>query len=143
MAPPFHRLSFRAFVHATEDEEAVLSALRTVVGDDVEVEASRAEGYHGNPITVLAGEVSEARRLRAIFDRLDAAGLLDGLSAEAEDRLDEDNQLHFRLDKDAAHGGELVLGGRGDVIAVWGKVEAYPARRDTALAALREYLEGR
>lgn len=141
MSPPFHYLSYRCFVHATEDEAEVRRALSTVVGDDADPTAGRAEGYHGNPITILSGELSRARDVDAVFRRLADAGVTDLLLSELDRRLDEEVQFHLRLDKAAAHGGRLAVAGDGDVIALSGKVEAYPAKRDKALSALRDYLE--
>lgn len=143
MSPPFHHLSFRAFVHATEDPAKVEQALRLIVGDDVTVEVDQASGFHGNPITVLHGDLDRNRRIDALWTRLAEAGLADELLDELDRRLDEENRFHLRLRKAAAHGGRLRLArdAQGDVIDVSGKVEAYPAKREKALAALRTYLE--
>lgn len=139
MSVPFHHLQYRAFVHSTEDPAKVLQALRNVVGD-VDPETDRASGFHGNPMTIYQGEISSDRRIDAFFRRLADDGLTPHLLAEADARLDEEIVWHLRLDKDAAFDGEMAVAGPSDVVAVWGKVESYPAKRDRALDALKGYL---
>jgi len=135
----FHYLSFRTFCQATEDEEKVVQALKFVSGVDA-VERNASEGYHGNKIVVLEGAIRSKKRIDAFFGRLsnsDIAKILETL----EQRVDEECALFFRLDKQEAYLGRLILAKSEDVISVRAKVECYPRRRESALEQARRYFE--
>jgi RNA binding exosome subunit len=57
--------------------------------------------------------------------------------AELDERVDENCSLFLRLDKQAAFGGDVRL---GEGITLRSKVEAYPAKRETAVENAREAL---
>lgn len=140
MSPPFHTLQYRTFCYATEAPGRVLEALRNVVGD-VDPRAERASGLHGHPITIYTGEIDDPEAIDAVLRRIHAS-LGRDLRTQTKRRLDDDNALHLRLDKQAAYLDRLIWARGGDAIAVSAKVEAYPAKRDKALAALETYLGG-
>ncbi|MGM0398521.1 MAG: RNA-binding protein [Halobacteriota archaeon] len=137
MSVPFHYLDLRTFCYGTESEDRVESALRTLLPEDVPIERMESEGHHGDTIVVLSARVERADEIRDVLDALGEAGVLDEVSAELDDRLDDNNSLFVHLDKQAAAQGELALGAG---IALRGKVEAYPATRDAALENVREAL---
>jgi RNA binding exosome subunit len=58
-----------------------------------------------------------------------------------DSRLDDGGNFFFRLDKQAAFGGQVLLTKQDDVIAVKGKVKAYPNNRENAMNALTTYLD--
>ena len=137
---PFHYVELRTFAYATEDDEAVERALRTVLPEDVELEGVVTEGHHGDPILVLSVRLENADDVREVLDRLsdladeDKRRLLDQL----DERVDEDCNLFVTLDKQAAARGEVAL---GDGITLRTKVEAYPAKKPAAVENAREVLE--
>lgn len=139
-----HSLSFRAFCQATEDEMKVRRALLFASGaKEGDVERTKCQGYHGNPIVILDVTISSARAIKAVFQRLtaeDRGSMLEDL----ERRVDDQCAFYFRLDKQKAFMGEMLMGEAqegDDIIAVHGKVKSYPKSRDTALSAMRAYLE--
>jgi RNA-binding protein len=138
-----HNLCFRAFCQATEDEAKVKAALLFASGGKVEnMERTKCEGYYGNPIVILDICIQSSRSIKSFFQRiseLDRRALLEDL----ERRIDEDCALYFRLDKQEAYLGRLVLGENGeehDIIAVHGKVKSYPKSRESSLGSMAEYL---
>ena len=137
----FHWVELRAFVHATEDEEKVVAAMRTLAPEG-EVEREPLAGQWGNPIVALAIRVDRTANAKEIWRRLtEALGKAEVLR-ELGDRLDEDGVYHLRIDKQAAFGGKIERpSGEGDVIDVRAKVAAYPKKRDIALGILRADLE--
>ena len=137
MGLPFHYVDLRAFCYATEDEERVRDALRTVLPEGAEVESSVGEGHHGDRIIILSSRVDRAADIETIFDRLEQDLDLERVRRELEDRLDDNNALYIGLDKQAAARGDLRL---GDGLTLRAKVEAYPAKRDAALENAREVL---
>lgn len=138
-----HNLCFRAFCQATEDEAKVKAALLFASGAKVEnIERTKCEGYYGNPIVILDVCIQSSRSIKSFFQRiseLDRRALLEDL----ERRIDEDCALYFRLDKQEAYLGRLVLGEKGeehDIIAVHGKVKSYPKSRESSLLSMADYL---
>lgn len=150
----FHRLTARAFVHATESEERVLEAVATVLNAGRETPAERAaferaltrvptEGHHGNPITILEANLTRAADVQRFWERVRGhEPIAAALHREAAARLDDDLVLHARFDKQLAAQGQLRLATTDDVVAVQLKVAAFPARRETALRLLEEFLAG-
>ena len=134
-----HGLTFRAFCQATEDEFKVVQALKFVSGVD-DVSRSRSEGYFGNLILILEARVSSSRKIDAIFRRLDKSSIEEMIDS-LESRVDDECSFFFRLDKQEAYLGRLVMREGQEVIAVRGKIESYPKRRDAALANMERYLE--
>jgi RNA binding exosome subunit len=137
MGLPFHYVDLRAFRYNTEDDSRVRDALRTLLPDDAEIDATPGEGHHGDEITVLSARVERSAGIDHVFESLAAGIDFDRLLAELDDRLDDNNALYVGLDKQAAARGEVAL---GDGITLRAKVEAYPANREAALENAREAL---
>ncbi len=133
----FHYVDLRAFCYATEDEDRVEAALRHYLPEDYPVERATHEGHHGDEIVVLSARVDNADDVRTVMDRVLEAGEGERIIEEIEDRVDEDCSFHLRLDKQAAYDGESAL---GDGLHLRAKVEAYPAKRQNAVEAVRRSL---
>ncbi|MFB6105235.1 MAG: RNA-binding protein [Halobacteriaceae archaeon] len=133
---PFHYVDLRTFVYDTEDERRVREALELFVPEDTDIDREETTGHLGDRIVVLSVRVETADAIRYVIDRLRAVDV-DRLRAELADRIDEDCSFHLHLDKQAAALGSVAL---GDGIALRAKVEAYPAKRETAIENVREYL---
>ncbi|MEM0449507.1 MAG: RNA-binding domain-containing protein [Methanomassiliicoccales archaeon] len=138
-----HNLHFRAFCHATEDEGKVMKALIFASGcEENNVGRMKCEGHHGNPIIILDVDIRSSIEIRKVFSRLskrDLQTLIDDL----ERRVDEECSFFFRLDKQNAFEGIMILGEKNegnDVIAVHGKIKTYPKSRKRALETMKEYL---
>jgi RNA binding exosome subunit len=117
---PFHYVDLRAFSYATEDVKRVEQALYTLLPEDVELE--RAE---------------TADEMRHVLDRLSGLEDLDRVLDELDERVDDNCALFLRLDKQAAFRGDVRL---GPGLTVRTKVEAYPAKKEKAVANARETL---
>jgi RNA-binding protein len=135
----FHYLTFRAFCQATEDEAKVISAIKFVSGSD-EINITKSLGFHGNPIMILETEIKSKKRIDSVFLNLGHQYLRE-LRDTLESRLDDDGNFFFRLDKQEAFEGRIVVTTNDDVIAVKGKVKAYPNNRENAVKALVDYLD--
>ena len=138
-AMTLHYLTFRAFCQATEDERKVMSAISFVSGIE-DITVTKSQGFHGNPILILEAVVKSKKRIDSVFRSLGFKQIQD-LRDTIESRLDDDSSFFFRLDKQAAFEGEIILTTQDDVIAVKGKVEAYPNNRDNAMKTMIDYLD--
>jgi RNA binding exosome subunit len=137
---PLHYVELRTFCYATEDVERVATALETLLPEDADVEGVETEGHYGDPIVVLSTRLEGTDEVRAVLVTLRnlPQSEYDRLLDELDERIDEETNLFVTLDKQAAYEGAVRL---GDGITLRGKVEAYPAKHDTAVENAREFLE--
>ncbi len=135
------KVSFRAFVAATEDEVRVREALSIFVPLD-RISSLTAEGHFGNEIKIMEASLRK-KEGQAFFqilrEQLSADDQLR-LRREMPDRLEGDSHFHLRLDKQAAYKGLLRLTDSKDAIDVCALVKTYPARRESALKILSELI---
>jgi hypothetical protein len=136
-AVPFHYVDLRAFCYATEDEKRVEDALRTYLPEEFPIEREETEGYHGDRILVFSARLENADDVRHVLSRLRESADLGRVEAELDERVTENCELFLTLDKQAAFHGEVGL---GEGITFRAKVEAYPAKKETALENVREAL---
>lgn len=136
---PFHYVDLRAFCYATEDDQRVERALRTFLPEDYPIEREESKGYHGDRILVFSTRVDNADDVRHILGKLDELdeGTRRRLGEQLDERVDENCSLFLRFDKQAAYEGEIRL---GEGITLRAKVEAYPAKQETAVENAREAL---
>lgn len=138
-AVPFHYVDLRAFCYATEDDQRVEKALRTFLPEEYPIERNETEGHHGDRILVFSARVENADDVRHVLSTLDD---LEGTSKQAliddlDERIDDNCSLFFRFDKQAAYEGTVR---QGEGITFRAKVEAYPAKKETAVENARSAL---
>lgn len=134
---PLHYVDLRAFSYATEDENRVVDALRTFLPDEADIDRTSTEGFHGDRIVVLSARVERADEMRVVLDRLADLEGIEGVVEQLDERVDENCAFFLTLDKQAAYRSEVVL---GDGLTLRAKIEAYPAKKETAVANLEELL---
>ena len=135
---PFHYVDLRAFCYATEDEKRVEGALRTYLPAEYPIERATSEGHYGDRIVVLSARVENADDVRHVLSQVATLSDIDDVKSELDDRVDDNCSFFLTLDKQAAFRGEAR---RGDGITLRAKVEAYPAKREHAVANARELLD--
>ncbi|MFC6862981.1 RNA-binding protein [Halomicroarcula sp. GCM10025817] len=135
---PFHYVDLRTFCYATEDEKRVEQALRTFLPEDYPIERVENEGHYGDRIVVLSARVENADDVRHVLTQVATLEDIDEVRAELDDRVDDNCSFFLTFDKQAAFRGDVA---RGDGITLRAKVEAYPAKRETAVANARELLD--
>jgi len=133
---PFHYVDLRTFCYATEDEKRVGAALRTFLPEEFEVDRVVNEGHHGDRIVVLSARVDNADDVRVVLNRV--RGSIGTVHDELDQRVTDDCELFLTFDKAAAYRGDVRL---GDGIRLRAKVEAYPAKRETAVENARAVLD--
>ena len=135
------KVSFRAFVAATEDEVRVREALAVFVPLD-RITKVTAEGHFGNEIIILEAALrrKEAATFFAILREQLPAEDLQKLRREISDRLVGESHLHIRLDKQAAYKGMLRLTDSKDALDTTALIKTFPARREAALKIINELI---
>ncbi len=121
-----------AVVHSTEDREKVGEAIATLFPFEFEILVSKAKGHYGNPMEYLEVEITRSSEIKKFWKHfLDLLGdQKEELLRSVEERIDGQNVLHIRIDKQKAYLGEVRLAECGDAIAVKVKLVTYPARKD-------------
>jgi RNA binding exosome subunit len=136
-----HRISFRAFVAATEDEGRVRDALSIFVPRDC-VSVTSANGYFGSEMKILEATLKKKDGLaffQILQEQLPKKDLIR-LRRQIAKRVDDENKFHLRLDKQAAYKGRVLLTDSKDAIDVSALIESYPARREETLRIVEELL---
>jgi len=112
---PIGYIDIRVFVHATEDVDKVLNAVRNILPpeliDVVTFKKTNLTGHYGNPIVLFETRIKEKNDVQAVFDKLSLSlSTLDKelLNSEITQHLDKAN-LYVRLDKQSAYLNELKL----------------------------------
>ena len=121
-------ISFRAFSHATENEDRVKKAVINVSKSE-DLTCSKSCGYHGNPITIIETKITHARDIKDFLISLseeDIKQLIDTIDL----RVDDESFFYMRLDKQEAYLGNPMLNNGEDVISVKGKIKSYPQNRE-------------
>lgn len=136
-----HRITFRAFVAATEAEERVYKALSIFVPLD-SIVSNAARGHFGNDIKVLEATLRKKDGLiffRILREQLPKEDLLR-LRRELSARIDDSCHFHLRLDKQTAYKGLVRLTDSKDAIDVTASIATYPANREEAVRIAGELL---
>ena len=129
-----------AVVHSTEDREKVGEAISTLFPFEFEILVSKVKGHYGNPMEYLEVELKksgEIKRFWRNFVELLGSQINEILDA-LEERIDDQNILHIRVDKQKAYLGEVELSYGGDPIAVKVKLVTFPAKREAIVEFARE-----
>ncbi|MEM4733220.1 MAG: RNA-binding domain-containing protein [Candidatus Bathyarchaeia archaeon] len=112
---PIGYITIRAFAHATEDPEKVLTAIRNTLpkelGENAVFQKTSLTGHHKNPIILFETKLTDRQRLPLALQKI-AAGLsaLDKVKLAQEIRLHLEKQnLYLRFNKQCAYQGELRL----------------------------------
>jgi RNA binding exosome subunit len=137
---PFHYIDLQVFCYATEDERRVEDTLRTFLPDEYEIERTENTGYYGDRIVVFSTRIENANDIRYVLGQLLQMDpeTRSQLRDELEQRVTEDCELYLYLDKQAALVGNVELGGG---LSLRGKVEAYPAKKESAVENVDRALE--
>ncbi len=136
----FAGLFARTICHTTEDLDKVRMAMVSAIGD-ADLKVSRAEGHHGNPMTVIEASVHGQDAVDELFARLPVVDL-EQVERSLASRIDDSCYLFLRIEKQAAYKGDIRLSSGEDVVSIRVKVNSFPARREIAERIVREYIDG-
>lgn len=139
-ATTFHWMRVQTFCYATERKELLEEAMEELLGE-AEYSEEPTEGEHGNVMTILEARLTKQRQYREMFQRL-GPDIVSWILDDIDNRVDEDCMFYIRLDKQKAVQGVYEIAHHGDVIAVTGKVQSHPARKEVAERTLSEFLKG-
>ena len=128
-----------AVVHSTEDREKVGEAIATLFPFEFEIYVNKARGHYGNPIEYLEVELSKKKEIDGFWKNLmkSLGDQRKELVENIDERINGQNVLHIRIDKQRAYFGEIKLSEGGDSIVIKAKIVTYPAKRDKVIEAAK------
>ncbi|MGB9841542.1 MAG: RNA-binding domain-containing protein [Candidatus Bathyarchaeales archaeon] len=112
---PIGYITIRAFAHATEDPEKVLTAIRNTLpkelGENAVFQKTSLTGHHKNPIILFETKLADREQLPSALAKIAASlSTLDKEKLAREIRLHVEKQnLYLRFNKQSAYQGELRL----------------------------------
>ena len=129
-----------AVVHSTEDREKVGEAIATLFPFEFEILVNKAKGHYGNPMEYLEVEIKKSGDVKKFWKNFVQllGNQVDEILGNIEDRIDDQNVLHIRIDKQKAYLGEVKLSYGGDPIAVKVKLVTFPAKREAIVEFAKE-----
>ncbi len=139
MQVTFHWVRVQTFCYATERQDLLEDTLKELLGD-IEFEEEITESEHGNTMMILETRISKQREFTELFSKL-GDDILDSIVEDIDNRVDEDDMFYLRLDKQKAVQGIYEIAHHGDVISIFGKVQAHPAKKDVAVKVLTEFIQ--
>ena len=137
----FHWMRVQTFCYATERKDLLEETMEILLGDADEYSEDESVGEHGNVMTILEAKLTHQRQYRALFENL-GEDIRRYIVEDADSRVDEDCVFYIRLDKQKAVQGIYEPAHHGDVIAITGKVQSHPARKEVAVRNLKGFLTG-
>ena len=135
----FHWLRVQTFCYATEKQDLIEDTLKELLGD-IEFEEEICESEHGNSMMILETRVTKQREFKEVFSKL-GEEILNFILEDIENRVDDDDIFYLRLDKQKAVQGIYEVAHHGDVISIFGKIQAHPAKKEVAVKVLKEFIE--
>ena len=139
-ATTFHWIRVQTFCYATERKELLEEVMEELLGE-AEYSEEPTESEHGNTMTILEARLIKQRQFRDLFTKL-GPDIRQWILEDIGNRVDEDCVFYMRLDKQKAVLGSYEVAHHGDVIAITGKVQSHPARKEVAERILTEFLSG-
>ena len=123
-----HHLTWRVTASGLEDEILIANAISELIGNDELVEIEKTTSYYGSSIHLISAITKKNKLAIKSLSKLGVENL-NLLSASLEDRMDENNTLHFRIGLDELIRGDLVIVS-SNVKSVKGqtKLEVYPGQ---------------
>jgi len=143
-----HNIRVKAYARKEEREELRV-ILRGFLPEETEIKeeelAPEADGgVFTQPLFQFTAMISGGRSVKAFQEKL-LAGLSEkdreALLGGVEQRVDDDCNFYLRLSKKELSLGRFIVQAT-DSVHIKLKVAAYPAKKETAVAAVKTYLEG-
>ncbi len=138
MQTSFHWMRVQTFCYATERQELLEDTLTELLGD-IEFEEEITESEHGNTMMILETRITKQREFIQLFSKL-GDDILQFILDDIENRVDEDDMFYLRLDKQKAVQGIYEVAHHGDVISIFGKIQAHPAKKEVAMQVLKDFI---
>ena len=139
-----HHITWRATGSAVSDVDVLIEALAWLIGDPEVVQTDKTSSYHGPEVILVSATTSNKRKAIRSFARLGRDNI-QALLQDIEQRTDDQNVLHIRLNLDDLIDGRVVLASDFGMATIKGqaKFEVYSGQsaEEQRLSTLNEALE--
>lgn len=133
--------------YSTEDMEKVKRALRNLTGDVATIETKKADSHFHHELEIVRAIMKGERDLQRIISALPTE-TVERILETLDSRLDDNNILHFRLDKQSCLSGQPRLSSEldptmrkeHDSIDAEVHVVTYPGNRKNVVKFIRQML---
>ena len=134
---PIHSLHWEAFASGLDDEAVIIAAMKWLCGNGDHIVVERTKSFHGSLIHIISAEITQRGNARRALSNIGEKILREIISG-LNDRLDDENCVHFRLRLADLACARIVLAKPGEYRAVKGKVKlrVYPGNKPTEVAEI-------
>ena len=123
-----HHINCRTTSSGIDNLAAIVDAMTWLCGDEELLSVDKTTSYHGSEINLLTTHISKNRDIKSFVDKLKQADLLK-ISENLAERIDDSNNLHFRICLDSLISGEINLAEADEkTVKCLIKIEAYPGQ---------------
>ena len=123
-----HHISCRATASGIDNLTSIIDAMAWLCGNEELIRIDRTTSYHGSEINLVMAKVSKNKDIKLMIERLTKEDL-SKLAENLEQRIDENNTLHFRICLDSLIGEKLAIVSSEDKSVKCSiKIEAYPGQ---------------
>ena len=123
-----HHINCRTTSSGIDNLAAIVDAMTWLCGDEELLSVDKTTSYHGSEINLLTTHISKNQDIKSFVDKLKQADLLK-ISENLADRIDDSNNLHFRICLDSLISGEINLAEADEkTVKCLIKIEAYPGQ---------------
>ena len=125
---PIHNLICSTVVSGLQDVDLIIKSLEWMCKKEDIVKIEKTKSFHGSPITIINVKLSRSLS-RMTLSRL-GREVLTKLLDEANERLDNENRLHFRLNQNDLVSGKISIANNNESsIKMIAKIEVYPGEK--------------
>ena len=125
---PIHALMCSTIASGLQDVNLITKSLEWLCNKNKIVEVEKTSSFHGSPIILMKIKLSRSQS-RMTLSRLGGV-ILKKLIDESEERLDDENRLHFRINQNDLVKGKITMGNNSEnTIKMTAKIEVYPGEK--------------
>ena len=123
-----HHINCRTASSGIDNLAAIVDAMTWLCGDEELLSVDKTTSYHGSEINLLTTHISKNQDIKSFVDKLKQANLLK-ISENLAERIDDSNNLHFRICLDSLISGEINLAEADKkTVKCSIKIEVYPGQ---------------
>ena len=123
-----HHITYRATASGVDNVSTIIDAITWLCGNKELVNIDRTTSYYGSNITLITAKATKNKDIKRIIDLL-TQNNLSKLSADIQQRIDENNTLHFRLCLNSLTAEQIrVVGPELKSVKCNIKIESYPGQ---------------
>ncbi len=123
-----HHINCRAIVSGIDNLSSITSAMTWLCGNEDLIHVDYTTSYHGSEISLVTAKISKNKDIKSMIERLTTEDL-SVIAANLEQRIDQDNTLHFRICLNSLIGQKITIVNTEERSVKFNiKIESYPGQ---------------